>query len=107
VKDQTSSEVERSFFKSCQWAHRIGVAIVLLVAMLWLISGCTTAGIHTAKAGRAVGRTGVLISVVSVSSVVLSPLIIVGLPIWLAGMPIYYSGCSIAGEKPEKNPFDL
>jgi predicted small secreted protein len=79
----------------------------LTVLASFLLAGCNTVGGHTAVAGRAVGRTGVLISVVSVSSVVLSPFIVVGLPIWLAGMPIYYSGCSIAGEKPEKNPFDL
>jgi hypothetical protein len=54
-----------------------------------------------------VGRTGVLISVVSVSSIVLAPFVLVGLPVWIAGVPIYYGGCAIAGEKPEKNPFDL
>lgn len=81
---------------------------IFILCLVLTLTGCKTFGTHTENGGRNVAKTGT--GVLMVSSV-FPPLIPVGfalgVPFWMIGAPMYYGGCAIAGDKPDKRPFDL
>ena len=79
----------------------------LLLAAALTGSGCASIGKPIASTGKSVAGTGTGILMVSGVNPLLIPVGIgLSIPFFAIGAPLYYIGHTIAGQKPDRHPFD-